>query len=93
MKQGCPSTPYLFLPIVDVLGHMLQDPRMEYLRCSLPNGAQSTSQLFIDDTTFYMAGSKENIERTMEMHHKFGATSRAKLNLTKYIAVWVLPKE
>jgi hypothetical protein len=29
----------------------------------------------------------------MAMLHKFGAAPRAKLNLTKSIAIWMLPKE
>jgi hypothetical protein len=49
--------------------------------------------MFTDDTAFYLAGSKENMERTMTMLHKFGAASGAKLNLTKSVAVWVLPVE
>jgi len=92
-QQGYPSTPYLFLLTVDVLGHMLQNPTHGVLVMLLPNGAQSRSQMFIDDTAFYLARSKENIERTMAMLHKFGVVSRAKLNLTKSIAIWVLPKE
>ncbi len=79
VRQGYPSAPYLFLLTVDVLRHMLQDPTHGVLVMFLPNGAQSTSQMFTDDTTFYLARSKENIERTMAMLHKFGVVSRAKL--------------
>lgn len=83
--------PYFFLLTVDVLGHMLQDPTCGVLAMLLLNGAQSTSKMFTDDTTFYLAGSKENIKRTMAMFHKFGATLGAKLNLTKFVAICVLP--
>lgn len=93
MRQGCPLAPYLFLLTVDVLGHMLQDPTHGILAMFLPNGPQSTSQMFTNDTTFYLAWSKEDIETTMAMLHKFGAASGIKVNLTKYVAVWVLPKE
>jgi hypothetical protein len=77
-ETGLPIA-YLFLLTVDVLGHMLQDPTHWVLAMLLPNGAQSTSQMFTDETAFYLAGSKENMERTMAMLHKFGAASGAKL--------------
>jgi len=93
VRQGYPSAPYLFLLTMDVLGHMLQDPTHGVLVMLLPNGAQSTSQMFTNDTAFYLARSKENIEKTMAMFHKFGVVSRAKLNLTKSIAIWLSPKE
>jgi len=93
MRQGYPLAPCLFLLIVDVLRHMLQDPMHGVLAMLLPNGTESTSQMLTNDTTFYLAGSKENIKRTMAMLHKFGAASGAKLNLTKYVAIWVLPME
>jgi hypothetical protein len=76
---------------MDMLGHMLQDPMHGVLAMLLLNGAQSTSQMFTDDTTFNLAGSKENIKRTMAMFHKFGATLGAKLNVTKFVVVCVLP--
>jgi hypothetical protein len=42
-RQGCPSAPYIFSPIVDVLGHMLQDERHGVEKMQLLNGKHMIS--------------------------------------------------
>ncbi len=38
MKQGCLLAPYFFILTIDVLGYMLQDPKVEVEGLTLPKG-------------------------------------------------------
>jgi hypothetical protein len=91
-RQGCPSTPYIFLPIVDVLKHMLQDERHGVQRMQLLNGKNVISYMFTNNTTLYLVSSKGNIDKTMIVFQKFKTTIWAKSNLNKIIDLWMANK-
>lgn len=49
MRHGYPLTPHLFISTIDVLGHMLQDPRVGMEGLTLPKGGMLRDQTFMDD--------------------------------------------
>jgi hypothetical protein len=54
VRQGCPLSPYLFILVTDVLGHMLDDPRFGVEGLTLPGGREIRDQTFADDTALYL---------------------------------------
>ena len=93
VRQGCPLAPYLFLLTVDVLGQMLQHPENGVQGLRLPNNTSITNQMFADDTLLFLDGTKDNMDRAHSVLDRFGAASRAKLNLHKSVGLWLAPTE
>ena len=93
IRQGCPLAPYLFFLTVDVLGQMLQHPECGVQGLRLPDNTAITNQMFADDTLLLLEGNKENLDRALAVIHRFGAASGAKLNLHKYVGIWLSSKE
>ncbi len=62
--QGCPLAPYLFILVTDVLGHMLEDPQHGIKGLNLPKGGCVRDQTFADDTTLYLKGTHNNMNKT-----------------------------
>jgi hypothetical protein len=87
VRQGCPLAPYFFLLTVDVLGQMLQHPECGVQ--GLPDNTCITNQMFADDTLLLLDSNKENMDRALAVIHRFGAASGAKLNLHKYVGIWL----
>jgi hypothetical protein len=67
VRQGCPLSPYLFILVTDVLGHMLDDPRFGVEGPTLPGGREIRDQTFANDTALYLQGMRENMERTQRV--------------------------
>jgi hypothetical protein len=80
--------PYLFILAMDVLGHMLDDPKHEIERLHLPKGGCIWDQTFADDTAFYLKGSPNNLSKTQVVLELFCFASGAKNNWGKYAAIW-----
>lgn len=89
VRQGCPLAPYLFLLTVDVLGQMLQHPGCGVQGLRLPDNTYITNQMFADDTMLLLDGTKENLDRALNVINHFGAASGAKLNLHKSVGLWL----
>ena len=89
VRQGCPLAPYLFLLTVDVLGQMLQHPGCGVQGLRLPDNTFITNQMFADDTMLLLDGTKENLDRALNVINRFGAASGAKLNLHKSVGLWL----
>jgi hypothetical protein len=93
VRQGCLLAPYLFLLTVDVLGHMLQNPIYGVKGLKLPGESSITNQMFADDTLLFLDGTKDNMDKALTVIHRFGAASGAKLNLHKFVGLWLSPNE
>jgi hypothetical protein len=88
IKQGCPLAPYLFILAMDVLGHMLDNPKHEIDGMHLPKGGCVRDQTFADDTAFYLKGSLSNLSKARAVLELFYLASRAKINWGKSAAIW-----
>jgi hypothetical protein len=93
VRQGCPLAPYLFLLTVDVLGQMLQHPDNQVRGLQLPDNTYITNQMFADDTLLFLDGTVDNMDRALTVINRFGATSGAKLNLHKYVGLWLAQED
>ena len=93
VRQGCPLAPYLFLLTVDVLGQMLQHQACGVKGLRLPDNSTITNQMFADDTMLFLDGTRENLDRALNVITRFGAASGAKLNLHKSIGLWLAHTE
>ncbi len=65
--QGCPLTPYLFILVTDVLGHMIEDPKHRIEGLTLPKRGCVRDQTFADDTALYLKGSHSNMSRAQKV--------------------------
>ena len=92
VRQGCPLAPYLFLLTVDVLGRMLQHPDCGVQGLRLPDNTIITNQMFADDTLLLLNGTKENLDKALNVITRFSAASGAKLNLHKSVGLWLAPR-
>jgi hypothetical protein len=92
VQQGCPLAPYLFLLTVDVLGQMLQHPECQVQGLRLPDNSTITNQMFADNTLLLLEGTRENLDRALNVITRFSAASGAKLNLHKSIGLWLSPR-
>lgn len=85
VRQGCPLAPYLFLLTVDLLRQMLQHSGCRVKGLRLPNTTTITNQMFVDDTLLLLDGTRDNLDRPLQVINWFGVASRAKLNLHKSV--------
>ena len=92
VRQGCPLAPYLFLLTVDVLGQMLQHPDCGVQGLRLPDNTIITNQMFADDTLLLLDGTRENLDKALNVIIRFSAASGAKLNLHKSVGLWLAPR-
>jgi hypothetical protein len=88
VRQGYPLAPYLFILAMDVLGHMLNDPKHEIEGLHLPKGGCVRDQTFADDTAFYLKGPSSNLSKVRVVFKLFCLASRAKVNWGKSVAIW-----
>ncbi len=93
VRQGCPLSPYLFILAMDVLGHMLDNPRFGVEGLTLLRGRKIKDQTFADDMALYVQGTRENMERTQRVLDIFCKTSGAKVNWNKTAAIWASKRE
>ena len=89
VRQGRPLAPYLFLLTVDVLGQILQHPANGVKGLKLPDDSYITNQMFADDTLLFLDGTKDNMDRALTVIQRFGAALGAKLNLHKFVGLWL----
>jgi len=87
VRQGCPLAPYLFILVTDILGYLMEDPRYEVEGLSLPKGSIIRDQTFADDTTFYLKGTPNNMDKAQGVLELFCQALGAKVNWHKTVAI------
>jgi len=93
IHQGCPLAPYLFILAIDILGHMLEDPRYDVEGLNLPRGGRLRDQTFVDDTTLYLKGDQANLDKAQGILETFCRASGAKVNWNKSVTIWASRRE
>ncbi len=93
IRQGCPLAPYLFIIAIDVLGHMLEDPRYAIEGLTLPRRGRIRDQTFADDIALYLKGEQANLDKTHGVLETFCKASSAKINWNKSAAIWASRRE
>jgi hypothetical protein len=68
---------------MDVLGHMLDDPKHEIEGLHLPKGECVRDQTFADDIALYLKGSPSNLRKAQALLDLFCLASGAKINWGK----------
>jgi hypothetical protein len=71
------------------MGQMLQHSECHVQGLRFPDKFMITNQMFADDTLLLLDGTTENMDRALNIIHKFGEASGAKLNLHKSLGLWV----
>jgi hypothetical protein len=73
---------------MNVLGHMLDDPKHEIEGLHLLKGGCIRDQTFADDTAFHLKGSPNNLSKARAVFELLCLASRAKVNWGKSAAIW-----
>ncbi len=89
VRQDCPLAPYMFILAMDVLGHMLDDPKHEIDKMHLPKGGCVRDQTFADGIALYLKGSPSNLTKARVILELFCLAFGAKINWGKSAAIWV----
>ena len=78
VRQGCPLSPYLFVPSVEVLANAIRrDPSIKGI--SISQNEIKLSQ-YADDTTLILDGSQDTLETSLDVIEKFSKISGLRLN-------------
>ena len=85
-RQGDPISPYLFLLCSEILAHIIRkDPDIKGY--SLNDIEIKVSQ-FADDTSLFLDGSREALQKCFSVLLKFSTFSGLKMNLDKTKCIW-----
>jgi len=93
VRQGCPLAPYLFILATDILRYLMVDPRYEVEGVSLPKGGFIRDKTFANDTTLYLKGTPDNLDKAQRVLQLFCQASGAKVNWHKMAAIWASKNE
>jgi hypothetical protein len=74
---------------MDVLGHMLDNPKHKIDGMHLPKGGCIQDQTFAHDTALYFKGFSSNLNKVRAVLELFCLASGAKINWGKSAAIWV----
>ena len=87
VRQGDPSSPYLYLICAEILSLMIKTkPSIRGIKMN--NNTNLLSQ-FADDTTLSLDGTEESLTQAIETISKFGSYSGLKMNEQKTMIIWI----
>lgn len=86
VRQGCPLSPYLFIPLAEILAHKIrQDPELKGIKLF---GNEVKLSLFADDTNIFSA-DLGSVQRALKIVDAFGKIAGLCLNVKKTKAIWL----
>ena len=90
VRQGCPLAPFLFLLFAEAMTMFIRSQSSGVRRLALPQtGQEILDAEFADDTTLYVEGTLDNLQRVQHALQHFCIASGARLNWNKTVAFWV----
>uniref|UniRef100_A0A7I4BLA2 Reverse transcriptase domain-containing protein n=1 Tax=Physcomitrium patens TaxID=3218 RepID=A0A7I4BLA2_PHYPA len=75
VRQGCLLPSFLYLFIADCIGYLIESDKRD--------------QEFADDTNFYLAGTRENLDKTKEVVSIFSLAAGSQIKWDKSHAKWI----
>lgn len=87
VQWGCLIAPYLYL-VADVLGLMLTDPKYGIEGHTLLIAMKLIQQLFASDTTLFLKGTRENVEKVYMVLELFCKGSGTSIDWHRNSAIW-----
>ena len=89
VRQGYSLAPYLFLIVGEILTHVIKkavaEGRLKDVYLSWEKKQQSISQ-YVDDSSFMVRGTKENVDELIRLLKTFSKASGMKINWEKSCA-------
>ena len=86
VRQGCPLSPYLFIPSAEVMANKIrQDLHMKGIEIL---GNELRLSQYADDTNLFCA-DLASVEKALEIVDNFGSLAGLKLNRKKTKAIWL----
>ena len=90
MEQGCRLAPSLFLLYAEALSSFLTSRHLNLRGLPVPHSHQSLLDIeFADDTTVYLQGDLENLQKLESGLAVFCKRSNAMINWHKSCAIWL----
>ena len=81
VRQGCPSSPYLFIICIELLSNkIIKDPDIKGINIA---GTEFKTSLFADDAAFIMDGTRKSFETLINIMDNFSYLSGLCLNTNK----------
>jgi hypothetical protein len=81
-------SPYLFKLVTNVFGYLLCNPIYGVHVLVPPTADKPRDQCFANDTTVYLEGTIDNLEKAIQVVSLFCISVGAKMNWRKPLVIW-----
>lgn len=90
--HGCLFTSFLFLFAADALRYILDDDKHKVEGIILHDSTRHTNSMLADDTSLFLKGDQENLNRTKRVFDTYCQVWGAKIHWNKTAAIWASPR-
>ena len=91
VRQGCPLSPYIFILCAEVLATAIRKDNL--VKGITVDSTECKLSQYADDTTLFLDGTQESLERSFVILEKFGEVSGLRVNCEKTEALWIGSKK